>query len=454
MPAEQRRQRRSVAALIAGALGAATMCSAVPAGAASLVAGPAPASRADGARAADLRAEAARLVAGIDEEGLRLDQLAAAYDAAVIRHDHLDADLGAVRRRVALDRRRVGATRRVLVEEAVAAYVSGDTPLPVVVPGRAGLDPGLAEAYAEVLGRSEEDTMSAYQSSVSAQQHSEAHLAAAEAAAGAALASLREDRAQASAAEQADRALLAHLHGRLAALVAADQASQAAVAAREERAVLASQGVALPGGHATASVAPGSSPVTPGPGSAPGSQPAPTQTGSGPGSGGPTTTAPPTTAPPTTSPPTTSPPTTSPPTTSPPTTSPPPTSPPGLLPQAPGAAKVLAYARAQLGKPYQWGGAGPNSFDCSGLVMRAWQQAGIDFPHLAQDQYDLTERIPLADLLPGDLVFFGTPDNVYHVGIYIGGGDMIDAPETGQDVSISSIYWPNLLGGGQVTVDS
>jgi cell wall-associated NlpC family hydrolase len=115
-----------------------------------------------------------------------------------------------------------------------------------------------------------------------------------------------------------------------------------------------------------------------------------------------------------------------------------------------GAALAIAYARAQLGKPYAWGGAGPDSFDCSGLVMMAWEQAGVYFPHLAQDQYDLTLRIPLSDLLPGDLVFFGTPTDVYHVGLYIGGGNMIDAPETGEDVSISSIYWTNLLGAGRV----
>jgi cell wall-associated NlpC family hydrolase len=57
-------------------------------------------------------------------------------------------------------------------------------------------------------------------------------------------------------------------------------------------------------------------------------------------------------------------------------------------------------------------------------------------------------------MVPGDLVFFGTPDNVYHVGIYIGSGDMIDAPETGQDVSVQSIYWDSLLGAGRVTVNS
>lgn len=115
---------------------------------------------------------------------------------------------------------------------------------------------------------------------------------------------------------------------------------------------------------------------------------------------------------------------------------------------------MLAYARAQLGKPYQWGGSGPDSFDCSGLVMMAWGQVGIEFPHLAQYQYNMTARIPLADMIPGDLVFFGTPGNVGHVGIYIGGGDMIDAPETGQNVSIQSIFWSDLLGAGRVTTSS
>jgi cell wall-associated NlpC family hydrolase len=108
------------------------------------------------------------------------------------------------------------------------------------------------------------------------------------------------------------------------------------------------------------------------------------------------------------------------------------------------------YAYEQLGKPYQWGGAGPGSFDCSGLTMMAWAAAGWSLPHWAQGQYDMSEHIPLSDVLPGDLIFFGTPDNVGHVGIYIGGGEMIDAPATGQNVSISSIYWSDLLGAGRL----
>jgi cell wall-associated NlpC family hydrolase len=82
--------------------------------------------------------------------------------------------------------------------------------------------------------------------------------------------------------------------------------------------------------------------------------------------------------------------------------------------------------------------------------MMAWAAAGVYLPHLAQAQYNLTARVPLGRALPGDLIFYGTPSNVFHVGIYIGGGAMIDAPETGETVHITSIYWGDLLGAGRV----
>lgn len=116
---------------------------------------------------------------------------------------------------------------------------------------------------------------------------------------------------------------------------------------------------------------------------------------------------------------------------------------------APGWQAALAFAESQMGKPYQWGGAGPATYDCSGLTMVAWGKAGVYMPHSAQDQYDMTARVPLGDLQPGDLVFFGTPTDVYHVGMYVGGGNMVDAPETGQDVMIQPIYELNLLAGGR-----
>jgi cell wall-associated NlpC family hydrolase len=101
------------------------------------------------------------------------------------------------------------------------------------------------------------------------------------------------------------------------------------------------------------------------------------------------------------------------------------------------AAVAIKYAYAQLGKPYQWGGAGPNSFDCSGLTMRSWGAAGVSLPHSAAGQQAELPRVSLSALEPGDLVFFGDP--AFHTAIYIGGGRIIQAPHTGAVVEISSL---------------
>ena len=111
-------------------------------------------------------------------------------------------------------------------------------------------------------------------------------------------------------------------------------------------------------------------------------------------------------------------------------------------------ATVLSVAEAQLGKPYLWGGAGPAAFDCSGLVMVSFAAAGVEFPHNAAARYALTadRPAPLGALLPGDLVFFGpSAATIDHVGIAIGGGEMIDAPHTGAVVRIEPLDWSDLL---------
>ncbi|MHB8463502.1 MAG: cell wall-binding repeat-containing protein [Acidimicrobiales bacterium] len=113
------------------------------------------------------------------------------------------------------------------------------------------------------------------------------------------------------------------------------------------------------------------------------------------------------------------------------------------------ASLVVSTARAQLGKPYQWGGAGPDVFDCSGLVMFSWAAAGVKLPHNAEAQADLVAPIAIASLQPGDIVFYGTPGNVYHDGLYIGDGQMIEAPHSGVPVHIADIDRPDLLIGGR-----
>jgi cell wall-associated NlpC family hydrolase len=105
----------------------------------------------------------------------------------------------------------------------------------------------------------------------------------------------------------------------------------------------------------------------------------------------------------------------------------------------PGTAALIAvtFARRQLGTPYVWGGDGPNDggFDCSGLTTAAYAAAGIHLPRTAQAQYDRGPRLPAGTpLAPGDLVFYGTPGHIHHVGIYLGHGLMIDAPHTGAHV--------------------
>ncbi|WP_328901859.1 NlpC/P60 family protein [Streptomyces sp. NBC_00441] len=108
------------------------------------------------------------------------------------------------------------------------------------------------------------------------------------------------------------------------------------------------------------------------------------------------------------------------------------------------AEKVLAFARAQIGKPYVWGATGPASYDCSGLTQAAWKAAGVDIPRTTWDQVNVGTRIATADLQPGDLVFFY--DDISHVGIYKGDGMMIHAPKPGANVREESIYYMPIYG--------
>ncbi|MCX4813234.1 C40 family peptidase [Streptomyces sp. NBC_01239] len=105
------------------------------------------------------------------------------------------------------------------------------------------------------------------------------------------------------------------------------------------------------------------------------------------------------------------------------------------------AAKAVAFARAQVGKPYVWGATGPGSYDCSGLTQAAWKATGVTLPRATTDQADAGTTVPLTDAQPGDLVFFHDfHDDISHVGVYAGDGMMIHAPKPGAYVREESVH--------------
>lgn len=402
---------------------------------------------------ASLQTQAEELAGQINADDQTLAQLDQSYDAGRIAYAQLQARRVALAGQMAASAQAVATARHALQQDAILAYLTGGAPI-INRPDELGAENAdITLAYASIVAGGAKADEDRYQATLDTEAKQRAAMASTIHDESVTLSDIAAYRTQAATTLASQQAALAQVKGQLAVAVAAVQAQQQAAEQSQVQAQMAAQGNPPPAGSATAvpaqvpaQVAAPVVPVaTPAP-VAPVATPAPVD--------------PPSSIDPVTFPPTTAPPTTDPPTTDPPTTAPPPpssgtssgsSSPPA---QAPGVSAVLAYAEAQLGKPYQWGGAGPGSFDCSGLVMMAWEQAGIYFPHLAQDQYDLTVPVPFADMIPGDLVFYGTPNDVYHVGIYVGNGNMIAAPETGQDVSVQNIYWDGLLSAGRVTTSS
>lgn len=332
----------------------------------------------------DKRAEAARLAQQLDAQNRQIEILDEQYNQAVLHQTDTQSALTTAQAQLQVAESNLADARQRLATNAVDAYVHGGTTAIIdQLVGSNGQDMPLRKAYAETATGDEQQAVDGLHAAVGDLRAREATLQAAQSSAHDAVNQVGSARNATAAMVNTQQATLAQVQGQLAQLVAQQQAEQAAAQAAKAKADLAARTAAL------------ESPTT-------------TRGNSSPRLG---------------------------------TSGAPPVGPPP--PAAAGASKAVATAEAQLGKPYQWGGAGPNSFDCSGLTMYAWDAAGVSLAHSAATQYDETAHVPIADLQPGDLVFFGSPP--YHVGMYVGGGQMIDAPHTGANVEYDSIYWADLL---------
>ena len=123
-----------------------------------------------------------------------------------------------------------------------------------------------------------------------------------------------------------------------------------------------------------------------------------------------------------------------------------------VIPASPFGSQVVSIAMSYIGTPYVWGGAAPGGFDCSGLVMYSFAQLGVQLPHSSYAMWNYGVPVPSDQLQPGDLVFF---DSLGHVGLYIGGGEYVDAPYTGAFVRVDSLSDPwavaNYSGARRIT---
>jgi cell wall-associated NlpC family hydrolase len=350
----------------------------------------------------DLQAQAQRLEAEINALGNQESQLSEQYDSAVYALKGARERVAQAKAAVAQANSRAGRARSVLRADAVNAYInngSGSVSGSGQSSSIAGADASLLRAeYEQSLATNQADSEDQYRLASKEADSAEITLKTEEAAAAKNVETIAGDVKQVEAtqaslerAESQDKGRIATLIAaqRAAALraqqVAADQriaAAQAAEQAQAQQAAANRQASTTSATEGQTTPTEPSTPPTTG-GSGGGSTPVPTGGGSV-------------------------------------------------------AEEAVHAALSRVGDPYVWGAAGPNAFDCSGLVMWAYAQAGVSLPHFSGAQYADTTHISMGDLEPGDLVFFSDPGE--HVAMYIGNGDIVQAPYTGADVQVVPLF--------------
>lgn len=369
---------------------------------------------------ADKKAEAARISEQLAEQGRRISILAEAYNNARLEADRLAERLSSAKADMAKTDSEATKLRSRLKGQAVDSYVQGGAvpALAMLVQTKLEDDIAVRHQYVESVTSMVTDTLDELRAVKLTLAEQADELSNAQRASREALAAVEAAREEALAAQRAQARLLDEVEGELAELVAAEEKRKAEEEARRVEAEMAARRAREEAAEREAAARRAAAATT-------------------------TTTTIRRTA--TTAAPS---PTTARPGTTTTTTAPKPPEPTNAPPPSSGAAAAVEEAKRQLGKPYEWGGSGPDTFDCSGLTSWAWRAGGKSLPHSSQSQYSATSRVALADIQPGDLLFYGNP--IHHVAIYVGDGQMIEAPETGKNVRYASIYRRDYTGAGRV----
>jgi cell wall-associated NlpC family hydrolase len=380
---------------------------------------------------ADLQQRAAQIVAQqaqLEEQSSTLtDQL----NGARVELDRVQAKVAEVQGRLDEQQSSLVGLNAQLTQFAIKSYVYGDTQggITNLLAGETpGQDVATRQGYTELIFGENRDIVDTVKAKRVETDRERAELQTALGRQQVLLANIERYRTQVETTQATLVSLLAQVQGDLAQAVAEAEQRRIAEEARRAREAAARQAAEFARQQAeqqrrAASSAATTTTVAP-------TAPATTRPGQ------PTTTTRATTAPTTraTTPPTT------PPTTRPPVNYPAPN---------PGAARAVQSALAQVGKPYRYATADPAvGFDCSGLTSWSWAQSGVYLPHYSKAQWQSLPAVPLDALQPGDLVFFYYPA-VSHVGLYIGGGQMVDAQGPGYTVRVTQIYGRGLFAAGR-----
>jgi len=348
----------------------------------------------------DAQAQAAAISAKINATEAQIAGLAGQVNQADYKLSQLQGQIAANQAQVAKDRSEVAKDQSQLRTQAISDYTNSGTSNTATQLFTSNVNTsGIRSEYSSIATGNVTSTIDHLHTAQAQLAASQATLESQKSQAQATRDSLASAQSQANALANQDKATLASVDTNIQNLVAQRRAAQAAAAQAAAQAAF-NQKVAASKAAQTQQATTTSS----GGGS---------QSGGGSSGGGPTVTV----------------------------AAPPP-------PSGVGGAAVAAAER-EIGVPYVWGGTTPAGFDCSGLVMWAYAQVGVSLPHYSGAQYEDTTHIPLADIAPGDLLFYG-PGGSEHVAMYVGGGSMIEAPYTGARVWITGVRTDGLAGVGRV----